>query len=528
MIRPVAVIDFGGQYAHLIANRIRRLSAYSEIFENDVPAEELRKKNIAGIILSGGPHSVYDPEGPSIDPKILGLGVPVLGICYGHQLIAQVLHGSVKRGKVKEYGKSVLRPIRREGVFKDFPEKSVAWMSHGDTVEKLPSGFEIIAETDDCPVAGMADFSRNIFGVQFHPEVTHTEKGMLLLANFIRLAGVENTWKIDDYLEQSLQKIRDQAEGKKVFLLVSGGVDSSVSFALLEKALGKERIYGLFVDHGLMRKDEAAEVKVMLEEAGFPDLHIADESGRFLPRLAGVTDPEMKRKIIGDTFIDVQERISERLNLDPEKWLLGQGTIYPDTIESGGTKHADKIKTHHNRVEKIKRLMELGKIIEPLKDLYKDEVRELGRKLGLPEKMISRHPFPGPGLAVRILCTEKADILPNEGEIEKQIEIQFPGISAKILPVKSVGVQGDGRSYRHPVVLFPTKEFSWEEFDAIATAIPNIIPEINRVLLCVSSEQKISSMSVPKSDLSSLRIRILQEADAVVRNILEEENWEGK
>ncbi len=528
MNRSIVVLDFGGQYAHLIANRIRRLGAYSEIYSHDVSAEELKKNEVAGIILSGGPKSVYAEDGLHANVDIFDLDIPVLGICYGHQLLVHALGGEVEMGSVHEFGKSDFVLKKKDGVWKDFPNTSTAWMSHVDKVIALPRGFEITGTTSDCSAAAIACFDRNIFGVQFHPEVTHTQQGMLLLQNFVEICGVQNTWKIDDFVAQEIQNIQKQAAGKNVFLLVSGGVDSSVTFALLEKALGKERIYGLFVDHGLMRKDEVNQVPAMIAEAGFDNLHVAKEENRFLKNLEGITDPEEKRMIIGNTFLDVQEQVTTDLDLHPDEWLLGQGTIYPDTIESGGTKHAAKIKTHHNRVERVQKLIDAGKIIEPLKDLYKDEVREVGLKLGLPKKMIERHPFPGPGLGVRILCSQNADSLPNTPEIESGIQKKFADIEARVLPLKSVGVQGDFRSYRHPVVLFSKNEYSWDTLDEIATNIPNSFPEINRVLLSLSHFSKLSVPKVTPSFMTKDRIALLQEADAIIRMILEKEDFKGR
>jgi GMP synthase (glutamine-hydrolysing) len=528
MRKCIAILDFGGQYAHLIANRIRRLKAYSEIFPNDVTKKELAEHGVQGIILSGGPHGVYEENAPKINPEIFELNVPVLGICYGHQLIADALGGKVKRGKIQEFGKSVVTLTQKNGIFYNFAEKSVAWMSHGDEVTDLPGGFELLGTTDDCPVAIMGDFNRNIFGVQFHPEVTHTEQGMVLLKNFIELTGLAGTWQISNYVEQITTEIQKQAEGKKVFLLVSGGVDSSVTFALLEKAIGKERVFGLFVDHGLLRKNEAKEVREMLSSSGFTNLHVEDASNLFLEKLAGVTEPEEKRAIIGNTFLEIQAKVTADLKLNPNEWLLGQGTIYPDTIESGGTRHSARIKTHHNRVPEIQKLIEEGKIIEPLKDLYKDEVREVGRQLGLPEAMIARHPFPGPGLGVRILCAEKADALPNVFELEKDMEAKFPNIQMQVLPIKSVGVQGDGRTYRHPVAIYPQQEISFAELTGIATKIPNISHELNRILLCLSHSQKLPNPEVQKTALTRDRIALLQEADAIVRAVLQENDFPEK
>jgi len=528
MQKTIIVLDFGAQYGHLIANRIRRLGAYSEILPHDTSVEELRAKNACGIILSGGPKSVYEDDGLSMDPKIFDLNIPVLGICYGHQLLVHMLGGTVERGTVHEFGKSELTILKKAGILSAFPDHSIVWMSHVDRVTSLPPGFETIGTTADCEMAVIMNTERQIYGVQFHPEVTHTEKGLLVLQNFVRLCGAENSWQIADFVTEEVVKIQTQALGKKVFLLVSGGVDSSVAFALLEKALGKERVYGLFIDHGLLRKNEAVEVKTMLENAGFINLHVRDASTQFLKNLENIADPEKKREVIGNTFLDVQAEVAKELDLNPDEWLLGQGTIYPDTIETGGTKHASKIKTHHNRVERIQELMTAGKIIEPLRDLYKDEVRAVGRKLGLSEQMIARQPFPGPGLGVRILCAEGANVLPNAAEIEEKIIQKFPEFSAQILPVKSVGVQGDFRSYRHPVVLFSPEQPNWTELESTATAIINTFPELNRVLLCVSHPTKLPAAEVAPAYLISDRITLLQEADAIVREVFAAENFSEK
>lgn len=532
MTQPILIIDFGAQYAHLIANRIRRLGAYSEICQPDITPQEITQKNAAGIILSGGPKSVYADDGLQVHAQILSLGIPVLGICYGHQLLVHALGGKVERGSVHEFGKSTLTPQKTVGILENFPENSTVWMSHVDTVKALPASFEVIGSTPDCATAVIMNEQERLYGVQFHPEVTHSEKGMEILKNFVRICGVENSWQMTDFVGTEIKKIQKQAKGKNVFLLVSGGVDSSVTFALLEKALGKKRVYGLFVDHGLLRKDEATEVKAMLGGAGFSNLHVEDASEKFLTNLSGVTDPEEKRRIIGETFLQVQEEVTKRLNLNPDEWLLGQGTIYPDTIESGGTKHAAKIKTHHNRVEQIEKLIAAGKIIEPVKDLYKDEVREVGRKLGLPEKMVSRHPFPGPGLGVRILCTTGNDALTNASEVETNIVEKFSGLEPTVLPIKSVGVQGDFRSYRHPFALAnfleSDGEIDWSRIETLSAAIPNMFPEINRVLLTVQTNDKLESITAHAATLTRERIATLQEADAIIRHILETEEFAGK
>ena len=386
MHEKVAVLDFGGQYAHLIANRVRRLGVYSEIVDNEIPANEL--KRYKGIILSGGPNSVYEDGSPKCDPEIFNLDIPILGVCYGHQLMQYLKGGEVKPGKVKEYGIAGLQIKNDQGLFKGVSQNTKAWMSHGDAVSQLAEGFEITAETSDCPIAAVANFDKKLFGIQFHFEVTHTEEGNKILDNFLNICQVSRDWSIEQFIKDEIERIKEKIGEKKVFLLVSGGVDSSVCFALLEKALGKERVYGMCVDHGLMRKNEAESVKKYLAEAGFENLHVVDKSEEFLSALTGKTDPEEKRKIIGDLFWKVKEDEAERLNLNPEEWIMGQGTIYPDTIETGGTKHADKIKTHHNRTDLVQQMIDEGKVIEPIAQLYKDEVRELGEKLGLPKEMV--------------------------------------------------------------------------------------------------------------------------------------------
>lgn len=512
---PLVVFDFGGQYAHLIANRIRRLGAYSEIVPNDISATELRKKNPAGLIFSGGPHSVYDVQAPQIDPAVLQMGIPVLGICYGHQVIAQSLGGLVEGSPIHEFGKSKIEILNDEGIFEGIPQNSTMWMSHGDHVVKVPEGFIVSGKTKDCAIAAMSNTAKHIYGIQFHPEVTHSEKGMEVLKNFIRLCAVENTWDIGDVITDITKNIQQKCEGKKVFLLVSGGVDSSVCFALLSHALGKDRVFGCLVDHGMMRKDEANQVKKMLADAGFSDLHVENAQEKFLSALDGITAPEEKRKIIGNMFLQIQSEVSDRLELNPDEWIIGQGTIYPDTIESGGTRHSSKIKTHHNRVDKIQEMIALGKMVEPVADLYKDEVREVGRKLGLSSLLVDRHPFPGPGLGVRVLCAEKADPLSQDKEKTEAIEKAYQDLKAIVLPIRSVGVQGDGRSYRHPVVLSPQSEISFQELLQRATEISNTHPALNRVLLHVAGP--FEEYTIEPSYMTKDRITILQDADSIVR-----------
>lgn len=533
----IAVLDFGGQYAHLIANRIRRLGVYSEILEAETPTEKLKKYK--GIILSGGPDSVYDKGSVKCDPKIVELGVPLLGICYGHQILAYIQGATVEPADLREYGLTEMKISEKGDIFEGLADTEVVWMSHGDSVKNLPKGYKVIGESPG-EHAAIANFEKHFYGFQFHLEVTHTKNGMKILDNFLKICGVKREWSIENFIEEEIStiqkkvnkefapKTRSHLEGgsasgrvdKKVFMLVSGGVDSTVAFVLLNKALGEDRVYGLFVDTGFLRLNEREEVESSLREAGFANLHVHDASAEFFEALKEVYEPEKKRQIIGDTFLKVQADVAQKLNLNPEEWILGQGTIYPDTIESGGTKHAAKIKTHHNRVPQIEEMIKQGKIIEPLAQLYKDEVRELGLKLGLNEKLIWRHPFPGPGLAVRCLCAKEADYPPEYEDLQEKIDKKVMNLALKslILPLQSVGVQGDFRTYRHPLVLNGEADFS--QLDKLATTLINQEKEINRVLLLLSP-QKIEKVSIKAGYLTPHRINLLQQADAIVRQFIE-------
>ena len=444
----IVVLDFGGQYAHLIANRIRRLHVWAEIRPPDTPFEELARAD--GLILSGGPSSVYAEDRPPFEEALLSSGKPILGLCYGHQLLCHALGGRVERGERMEYGAASLEVTAATGVLAGLNPREPIWMSHRDLVEEIPPGFQILGRTGDCPVAAMGDDSRRIYGLQFHPEVTHTESGMRILDNFLDLCGCERDWTMEGFIDRSMEGLERQARGRKLFLLVSGGVDSTVCFLLLNRALGTDRVLGLHIDNGFMRKGETAAVESLLKGSGFSNLKVVDASAAFLDRVAGVADPEAKRLAIGEEFIEVRDRVLAELDLDPDQWLLGQGTLYTDTIESGGTDHAEVIKTHHNRVGVIERLLAEGKVVEPLSQLYKDEVRELGEKLGVPHHLVWRHPFPGPGLAVRCLCAG-----PGAGHdaAEPLGTLDGSNLDAELLPLRSVGVQGDGRTYAHPALL---------------------------------------------------------------------------
>lgn len=502
----IAVLDFGGQYTHLIANRIRRLGVYSEIVPSDAPASSLRRHK--GIILSGGPHSVTDDVRPGFDPEVLSLGIPALGLCYGHQLIALTLGGAVSRGETREYGSATMTVRCAEGLLAGMEPTERIWMSHGDTVDALPEGFEIVGSTEDCAAAAVADNARRLYGLQFHPEVTDTPNGMTVLQNFIDACGASREWDSEAFLQEISASVKDEVGDRKVFLLVSGGVDSTVAFMLLNNVLGADRVQGLHVDNGLMRKGESADIMGYMKEHGFDNLHIVDASGEFLSALEGLVEPEQKREAIGRTFIEVQQRVLVDLGLNAEDWLLGQGTIYPDTIESAGTEHADKIKTHHNRVDIIVELMEKGLVIEPLKLLYKDEVRAAGEALGLPRALVWRHPFPGPGLGVRTLCSDGSETPPDDDTRAQVARLSDrDGYRSLVLPVRSVGVQGDSRTYAHPVLLLG--EPDWGRLETASTRITNAVSGVNRVVYGVRvsepAEYRLVDACVTRERLDLLR-----------------------
>ncbi|MEK7547316.1 MAG: glutamine-hydrolyzing GMP synthase [Patescibacteria group bacterium] len=516
----IAVLDFGGQYAHLIANRVRRLGVYSEILEGSIDAKNL--SDYKGLILSGGPASVLALDSLKCDQNIFNLGIPILGICYGHQLAAAILGGEVDKGVTREYGSANVKFLERKSIFEGVDEYEPVWMSHFDQVIKAPEGFEVVAATEDCPISAMADYKRNIFCVQFHPEVTHTPCGNTILGNFVNLTNAKHEWDISSYIDNIVGEIKQKVGDKKVFLMISGGVDSTVAFLLLDKALGQDKVYGLFVDTGFMRLGEREEVEKALKELGVTNLHVYDGGKEYFEALKNVYEPEQKRKIMGNLFLDIQEKVSGKLNLNPNEWMLGQGTIYPDTIETAGTKHADKIKTHHNQVDRVKQLTKEGKVIEPLSQLYKDEVRKVGEKLGLPTVAVWRHPFPGPGLAVRVLCAEKADYPQNSADLEKKLSevVLNYGCKVKVLPIKSVGVQGDERTYKHPAVIFG-KQISWEDANKLSTQLTNRFPEINRVLLGLMPAS-FDELDIQKAYLTSERISLLQKADKIVMDYIKE------
>jgi len=506
----VIILDFGGQYAHLIASRIRRQQVLAEIHQPDeISLDILADENVKGIILSGGPQSVYEDGSASVDPDVFDLGKPILGICYGHQFMCQTLGGTVQPGDQsgKEFGRAELSHAACQ-LFAGIPETSVFWMSHGDEVSQLPDGFEVIGTTELCHNAAVWHPTKNLFGIQFHPEVTHSEYGNQLLKNFLDICQVKGDWTIERYLAQKTTELQSKIGDRNVFLFVSGGVDSTVCFAFLSQVLGPERVRGLFVDTGLLRAGEREFVETSLRAIG-TELTVLDAADVFLGNLAGKTDPEEKRKIIGNTFLDVQRQFFVENELGDD-WVLAQGTIYPDTIESGGTKNSSTIKTHHNRVPEIQKMIDEGKVIEPVADLYKDEVRTLGALLGLPDHLVLRHPFPGPGLGVRILCADQSIGVTDLQEIQKDDQIFTQ------LPIKSVGVQGDFRTYRNPAIL-KTEIRDFEELQKISTEIINKSDTVNRVVLPLGEASHQAKMvSVTACGINLVRVEVLQAADKIV------------
>ncbi len=512
----IAIIDFGSQYTHLITRRIRQLGILALIYPPDVTAQEL--KGVRGIILSGGPRSVHDDTAIAYDHTLFDLGVPVLGLCYGHQLIAQHFGGTVKPGKTKEYGFAKLQFTAHNSLLTGIQNNGRVWMSHGDSVARVPKGFIVVGTTVDCSVAAMADEQRGLYGLQFHPEVAHTKDGVAMLKNFVfTICSCKKDWSLEQYWQEMVVSIKKTVGTRKVFLLVSGGVDSTVAFAVLEQVLGKKRVLGLHIDNGFMRKGESKNVAQQLAKAGFDNLNVVDASTKFLAAVEGATDPEVKRKRIGKTFLEVKDDMMKKYKLKSSDWVLGQGTIYPDTIEAGGTKHADTIKTHHNRVDEILKLMKAGAVVEPLVDLYKDEVRQIAQKLKLPAALINRHPFPGPGLGIRVLCNdEKSKSSWHHAQLAKVVG---KGLQSCVLPIKSVGVQGDNRTYRNPALIGGT--VSWDVLHDLSVRITNQISDVNRVVYLVAPKKvKLPSFKTKTGTLVRERLALLREVDAIVHRFI--------
>ncbi len=509
----VAIVDLGSQYTHLIARRIREFGIYSQVVSYKMPIAELVKRKPKAVILSGGPASVTKSNSCECDKKLFSLGVPVLGICYGAHLMAKLLGGRVERAKAREYGKTKLSLKAKTDLFKGMPSGKIVWMSHGDKIVKLPRGFKVTAFTQNAPVAAMSDNKKKLYGVQFHPEVVHTQYGKKILKNFLMgITGLKRTWTMSHFIQEGIEQVRKQVGGQKVLCALSGGVDSSVLALFLHKAIGKN-LKCMFIDNGLLRKDEARIVRQRFKDHYKMDVKFVNASALFLKKLKGVSDPERKRKIIGKVFIDVFDKQAKKLNtsINNKKAnrikFLAQGTLYPDVIESyspwGGP--SVTIKTHHNVGGLPKKLN--FDLVEPFKFLFKDEVRKLGKELGLSDTIVQRHPFPGPGLAVRILgnITKKRLDVVREADWILIEEIKKAGLYNKmwqsfcvLLPVNTVGVMGDERTYENAVAVRAVTsqdamtahwfKFPYSLLEKISNRIINEVKGVNRVVYDISSK----------------------------------------
>jgi GMP synthase (glutamine-hydrolysing) len=499
----ILVLDFGGQYCHLIGRRIREQAVYSEIVASDITPAEIKiiheKLDVKGIVLSGGPSSVYEPNASRLNPEILEVGLPILGLCYGHQLIAQISNGKVEPASCKEYGTTKVTVDKAVDVLKGLSSEEKVWMSHGDTVYAMPPRFEVLAHTENCPIAAFRHKQKRIYGLQWHPEVIHTKNGKKMLHNFIfEVCKCKANWQMEDLIEKMIKEVKTDVGQSKAIIGLSGGIDSSVATALAAKAL-KERLTAVFVDHGFMREGEPEEIRKAFQKHNI-NFVTANAQERFMQRLRGIADPEKKRRIIGEEFVRVFEEIAEEAGTE----YLIQGTIYPDRIESGFRKHSEKIKTHHN-VAGLPSKIKFKKIVEPLRDLYKDEVRKVAKMLRLPREITSRQPFPGPGLAVRIVgeltdekivVTRKADQIVREEIEKKDLQKKLWQYFAVLTDTKATGVRGDARAYGYVVAVRAvvsreamTANFAkipFSTLERISTRITNEIPEVTRVVYDVT------------------------------------------
>lgn len=508
----IAIVDFGSQYSHLIASCVRKLGVYSKIIspENFNPSSS----KMVGVIFSGGPKSVVNDGVPYLNFNLSSINVPLLGICYGHQLIAYLLGGTVQGNAQREYGFSSLSYNNQSVLFRDLPLlNQQVWTSHSDHVVSLPSGFHKIASTNNIEIAGFESEDQKIFGLQFHPEVIHTPNGMKILENFLSICNAEKNWNPDILINHLIQKIQTQTNQSKLFILVSGGVDSLVTLKLCTESIPKSQIYPIHIDTGLMRLNESDDVvNYISTNFNLNNFKLINASDIFFENLKNIIDPEEKRKIIGKIFIEILQNHVKQTVTDVNDWKLVQGTIYPDTIESAGTAKSELIKTHHNRIPIIKQMIDNNDIIEPLSDLYKDEVRQVGKQLNLPDYLLNRHPFPGPGLAIRLICSN--GLLPENYDKEYYQALEIASLfkfDVKILPVKSVGVQGDSRTYLYCAVIWRKDNsfFEWTSIQKCATLMVNSLKTVNRVLFSIKSleDKKINLIEkyISKETVESLR-----------------------
>ena len=550
----IIVLDFGSQYAHLIAKRFRMLGYYSEIALPSADTASLA--GAKGIVFSGGPASVYDENTPDFNSEILNLDIPILGLCYGHYMVQLGYNGKVGKADVGEFGFAELNFA--DGMngasakcphFKGVEGSQQVWMSHQDGVLQMGEGFEVVGSTKDCPFAATQNLAKRRFSLQFHCEVKDTPCGNQIFQNFADYCGMEKNWDQDTVLNIILENIKKEADGRNVLLFLSGGVDSTITFALLNKALGQDRVLGLHIDNGFMRKNESHNVAEAYRKFGFTNFIVEDASESFLKAIAGLTDPQKKRMAVGENFITVRNEVTARQNLD-DTWLLAQGTLYPDIIESGGTKNSHTIKTHHNRVAGIQELIAKGLIIEPIRDLYKDEVRAIGKKLGLSDELVMRHPFPGPGLSINVLCNDgktnpkDAEELPlaqkelDEIKLDMFCEKCQASLKRSVLPVRSVGVQGDFRTYRFPALLtfadegdgfyhFPDKR---EKIEECSSTITNAAKYINRTCIKLFQRPGLSddALKIQEGYCDRRRLDQLREVDNIVLTELHKSGWYDK
>jgi GMP synthase (glutamine-hydrolysing) len=527
----VAILDAGAQYGKVIDRRVRELGVESNLLPFDTSATEL--KNYRAIILSGGPESVYSPKAPAYDPKIFELGLPILGICYGMHLINYVMGGTVEKKSRREDGPCVITVDPTSRLFEGFEKEQDVLMSHGDTIDQVGPGFRVIADSNGLHAA-MENPDKKMFAVQFHPEVDLSKNGKQVISNFLfKIVGMEKNFTVGDRKEIATEHIKEKVKDGQVIVLVSGGVDSAVCAALLHEALKPEQIIALHIDHGFMRKDESKKVIEALKNVGLTVMSV-DASERFatattkidgketLP-LSETTSPEEKRKIIGDTFVKVTEQELAKLDLNLDKVFLVQGTLRPDLIESASTlasKKADTIKTHHNDTQLIRELRQRGRVIEPLSEYHKDEVRELGTQLGLPAELVWRQPFPGPGLAIRILCAEEPYLTDSFSQVEKNLaQLGTEQISVSLLAARTVGVQGDGRTYSYLAAL--SGETNWKTLFELARKIPKEVHQVNRVVYVFGEKLETVQPEITPTKLSPDVVQQLQDADDIVNQVLQ-------